>query len=196
MMLLAAGIGVAMSVNGVCQSCGAIAPIEWFLADAEHRNFAALVAELPREIAPLIYHYLSLFKVDNSRAMQIRKAVRLVTELKTMVGSGYVQIDRKVARTCPPRLWAQAIEQMIERRNRLTLPMPNHNYLKSIAWQIADQEDAKVEKQNHTARPIRSGGSGPISSIQNPMDAYIQGLRDTKPTDEEMDEWRKERMQG
>lgn len=185
-----------MSVNGVCQTCGTIAPIEWFLADAEHRKFAAIVAELPREVAPLVYHYLALFKTDAGRAMQIRKAVRLVTELKTMVAAGHVQVDRRVARPCAPRLWALAVEQMIERRDRLTLPMPNHNYLKSIAWDLADKADGKREYTGQQQAPVRAVREPlPIAAMLSPLDQYIQGIRDDKPSDEEMAVWKKKRME-
>jgi len=185
-----------MSVIGVCQSCGTSAPIEWFLADAEYRKMTAIVAELPREVAPLIFNYLSLFKADTSRKIQPRKAVRLATELKTLVAAGYVQVDRRVTRPCPPRIWALAIEQMIERRDRLTLPMPNHNYLKSIAWDLADKADAQQERSSDHCAIIRRKEPQHIAAPLNPLDAWIQGHREEKPTDEEMAAWRKARLEG
>ena len=55
----------------------------------------------------------------------------------------------KVARPCPAHIWAQALEQMVERRDALQLPIKNHNYLKQIAYTLADQTDAHHEKQRN-----------------------------------------------
>lgn len=168
-----------MSLNGVCQVCGTIAPIEFFLSEPEHRKFSVIVAELPREVAPLLYHYLSLFKSDSGKAMQIRKATRLATEMKELLASGYVQVDRRVARPCSPRIWALAIEQMIERRDRLTLPMPNHNYLKTIAWDLADKADAKQESGSH------------VNALQHRRPAPAHQLRGVDPLEKAREEWDK-----
>lgn len=34
-------------------------------------------------------------------------------------------------------MWVAAIEQMIEQRDKLTLPLTNHNYLRAVTWNIA-----------------------------------------------------------
>lgn len=180
-------------MNGTCQTCGTVAPIEWFLSETEHRLICAVLVELPKDVQAVVFHYLSLFKPVTGKAIQAKKAGRLLAEIKGMVAAGHVQIDRKVARPCPPRIWAQAMEQMIERRDRLSLPMPNHNYLKSIAWDLADQADAQAEKTRSYAPRTVSNNRTP-ESLLSPLNQYIQGIRDTKPTDEEMDEWKQKQL--
>lgn len=181
-------------MNGICQTCGAVAPIEWFLSEADNRQICAILAELPKDIQGVVFHYLSLFRPVAGRAMQAKKATRLMHEVKQLVTTGHVQIDKKVARPCPARIWAQAMEQMVERRDRLSIPMPNHNYLKTIAYDLADHADAQAEKtSNRVVRTATSREQLP-QQLQNPLDQYIQGLRDDKPTDEEMDTWKKSRL--
>lgn len=183
-------------MNGVCQSCGTIAPIEWFLSDADHRQICAVVAELPRDVAPLVFHYLALFKPESGKAMQPRKALRLVTELKLLVTAGHVQYDRKAARPCPHHLWARAMEQMIERRDRLNLPMPNHRYLITIAWDLAEADDRARESAPQQRSARTNDGLQRVAAVLNPLDQWIQGKRDDKPSDEEMDAWKKSRLQN
>ena len=116
-------------------------------------------------------------------------------EIKSLVTSGYVQTNKKVARPCPPNIWANAMEQMIERRDRLAIPMPNHNYLRIIAYEMADQQDAKEERASNKRRMSRVVTSTNMpEKISNPLDQYIQGLRDDKPTDEEMEQWKAGRL--
>lgn len=180
-------------MNGTCQTCGTVAPIEWFLSETEYRQICAVLVELPKDIQPVVFHYLGLFRPATGRAIQVTKATRLLSEIKALVTAGHVQVDRKVARPCLPRIWAQAIEQMVERRDRLSLPMPNHNYLKTITYDLADQADAQAERSPVQVSRSVSNRRLP-TRVQNPLDAYVQGLREDKPSDEEMDQWKVNRM--
>ena len=178
----------------ICPACGAIASAESWINDELCRATLAKIAGLPTPLPKTVLGYLSLFRPDKT-GLTWKKALRLAEEIAALTACGFVSIHGKVDRTCSPRIWAQGMEQMIEKRLSLTLPLKNHNYLRQVAWQLADQEDASREQQSHIARPIRTASSGPIASIQNPMDAYIQGVRDTKPTDEELAAWKSSRMQ-
>ncbi len=153
-------------MNGTCQTCGTVAPIEWFLSETEYRQLCGILVALPKDIQAVVFLYLGLFRPVTGRAIQSKKATRLLTEIKQLIAAGHVQVDRKVARPCPPRIWALAIEQMVERRDRLNLPMPNHNYLKSIAYDLADQADCQNEKKAHSSMMIRK--PAPDRSIADP----------------------------
>lgn len=180
--------------TGTCQACGTTAPIEWFLADTEYRQLCGVLVELPKEIQKVVFHYLALFKPQSGRAMAPAKATRLLGEIRELIAKGHIQHSKKVARPCPPVLWAQAMEQMVERRERLTLPLPNHNYLKTIAWDLADREDARLENaQKHIVRNVPAKQR--LQTVLSPFDQYIQGLREDKPSQEEMAEWRKQSME-
>lgn len=167
-------------MNGICQTCGAVAPIEWFLSEADNRQICAILAEIPKDVQGVVFHYLSLFRPVAGRALQARKATRLMLEVKGLVITGHVQIDKRVARPCPPRIWAQAMEQMVERRDRLSIPMPNHKYLTSIAYDLADQADCKSEYSKNSAlqhkrtrpEPAESNPAGdPLEKARQKWDA-------------------------
>ena len=53
--------------------------------------------------------------------------------------------------------WAQAIDQMLERRNAgtLVLPMKNHNYLFSVLVGMADKHEAAAEQERE--QQLRTG---------------------------------------
>jgi hypothetical protein len=89
-----------------------------------------------------------LFRPE-SKALAWKKAGRIVAELAKLAGSGHVQVQGKPSRPCPPKIWAEAMGQMLDRRDRITRPMPNHNYLRQVAWQLADEADAKGERQRN-----------------------------------------------
>ncbi len=132
----------------ICPGCGLTASAEAWLNDAEARETMLAMTRLPQGLQGAVLPYLGLFRPEK-RALSWKKAARLLAELAELTGSGHVQTQGQPARPCPPRLWAEAMSQMVERRERLSLPMPNHNYLRQVAWQLADQADAQGEKRKH-----------------------------------------------
>lgn len=142
-------------MKGMCQTCGATAPIEWFLAEPVSRQVLATALKLPQVVQNQLLGYLALFRPAGG-SMQPKKALRLVNEIAALVAPGNIQVKGQVARPCPARVWALAMEQMQERRDTLRLPLPNHNYLRQIVWTLADQEDARSEAARN--QEILSGG--------------------------------------
>jgi len=198
----------------VCPSCGLTASAEAWINDASARDLLLAVASLTHPLPKATLPYLGLFRPEK-RALSWDKAGKIVAELVKLAASGHVQAPGKVARPCPPRIWAAAMEQMVDRRDAIRRPLPNHNYLKQVAWQLADEEDGKKELRitNYELRGTRlgsAGSSGDMTRIgglirdrvpqtgpdtsMSPLSAYIQGHRDDKPTEEEMQAWHKERL--
>ncbi len=198
----------------VCPSCGLTASAEAWLNDAAARSLLLAVATLPPPLPKVILPYLGLFRPEK-RALSWNKAGKIVADLTKLIGPGHVQVQGKVARPCPPRLFAAAMEQMVERRDAIRRPLPNHNYLKQVAWQLADEADAQGESSRRQQEAsgatrcrqpgARLGGdnhdSGQISQVitlpnltMNPLDAYIQGQRDDKPSEDELKEWSRGRL--
>ena len=135
-------------MKGMCQTCGATAPLEWFLAEPIARQVLATALKLPQPVQDQLLGYLALFRPAGG-SMQPKKALRLVKEVAALVAPGHIQVKGQVARPCPSRVWARGMEQMQERRDQLRLPLPNHNYLRQIVWTLADQEDARAEARSN-----------------------------------------------
>lgn len=184
-----------MGLDGKCPRCNHRAPLVDYLAGAADGELVAAVLQLPPAVQGHYLRYFSLFRPASGRAIQTQKAIRLTQELADLVKLGYVSQQGKVDRPCHPIIWAQAMERMIEQIHSLTLPMKSHGYLKSIAWGLADKADAANEKQINVAE--KHGGPRVSESRKqadlSPMDQWIQGLIDTKPTDKENARWHRQR---
>ncbi|MBL4901080.1 hypothetical protein JYT85_01430 [Desulfocapsa sp. AH-315-G09] len=154
----------------ICPGCGSVASAEIWLNDALCRETMAAIVSLPHPLPGSTIGYVSLFR-PGKRALTWKKAKRLVNELAVLVTTGHIQVQGKVARPCPPGIWALAMEQMVERRDSLRLPMPNHNYLKQIVWELADREDAGQEK---TIRQQESQGQRPTQRGVDPLEKARQ----------------------
>ena len=166
----------------ICPSCGAIASAESWLNDAKTRDALALAMSIPAPVTQHVLSYISLFRPGKS-ALGWGKTVRLLGEIKDMVSKGYVSQQGKPDKNCTPFLWAKAIEQMLEQRHSLSLPMKSHNYLKKIAWDLANSADYQGEKkQNLSARqhtPRQGRGADPgvydPEKIKRNYEKHMQG---------------------
>ena len=133
-------------MKGMCQTCGALAPLEWFIQEPVRRQFEKILIGLPPQVQGQAFFYLSLFRPQGTgRSLTTKKALRLLTELRDLVRVGYVSKPGNIDRRCPPSIWASAMETMTNQRHNLTLPMPNHNYLCKVAYDQAYQADRSQE---------------------------------------------------
>ncbi len=151
----------------VCPACGAAASAEAYENDAVCRQVLSLVCKMPGSVNKVALGYLSLFR-PGKRSLSWKKAFRLAIEVDSLVSAGYVHVAGRVDRDCNPYIWARAMEQMIEQRSFLTLPMANHKYLEKVAWDMANQADANNEKKKNNESPRR-----PHSSNQSPVDLEV-----------------------
>lgn len=150
----------------VCPTCGAPSTLEAMLNDADQRQFAAIMAELPRTVAAIAPHYIGLFRPMGGRGLVWKRALRLIIEVRAMADMTTVQWGNGVARPLTPQMLGMAMERMIARPPR-RLPLTNHNYLRSIVYEIADDADRGAEKAHVAAE--RSGSIR--ANLENSEDA-------------------------
>lgn len=129
----------------VCPNCGMTASLEAFTSDADAREVAALCARLPAEVGPLALRYLALFR-PRQRALSWPRARKLLAELVECVEVGGVE-RRGRFWPAPPEIWASALQQMLDQREKLRLPLSNHAYLAEIVTGSADKHEAQAERE-------------------------------------------------
>ncbi|WP_374439070.1 hypothetical protein [Pseudomonas panipatensis] len=139
-----------------CPCCGEQFPFEAGFADADGKQLAALFAGMEPKLGRAVLGYLRLFS-PRSRGLRTTKAIRLVADLAQLVDAGQVQRDARTAefKPAPPRLWVTGIEQMLVQRERLQLPLENHNYLRAVVWGLASDP-----AQAQAVAPLRQKASG------------------------------------
>lgn len=131
-----------------CPSCSTEFPIEAGFADADGKRLAALFADMEPVLGRAVLGYLRLFKPYKT-GLRTARAIKLVQQLLDLVNAGTVCRDERsgVRRPATPAIWATAVEQMLQQRDKLTLPLDNHNYLRAIAFGLAESADADAERQ-------------------------------------------------
>ncbi|HCL40577.1 MAG TPA: hypothetical protein DHW73_04290 [Pseudomonas sp.] len=143
-----------------CPCCGEQFPLEAGMADDEGKRLAALFAGMEPKLGKAVLQYLRLFS-PAKRSLRTSKAIRLVEDLLALVTPGTVTRDARTTdtRRATPTLWAMGIEQMLSAREKLTLPLDNHHYLRAVVYGLAG--DAQATAAAAEADRSRRSSNGP-----------------------------------
>lgn len=145
-----------------CPCCGQQFPLEAGFAEADGKRLAALFAQCDPKLGRALLDYLRLFSAP-SRNLRLPKAIVVVEELLALVESGSVQRDARTPdnRVATVRHWMMGMEHMLFSRERLTLPLENHRYLRAVVWGLAG-EPLPAEP----LPPVRSTAPSALPSYQ------------------------------
>jgi hypothetical protein len=163
-----------MPLTGLCPACGAEAPLEAYLADAEAREaLGALLALLPERERRIVPRYAALFGPPKQR-LRWPKLTRVLRDLAARIESGTVTRHGQ-ARTCTRAHWLAAMEACVRNHEAGTLatPLADHAYLDAIAW-----DEAGAPPGRYTA-PTPAAPPSPAAPALSPAQrgAELVGLR-------------------
>ena len=111
--------------------------------DAAVRQFNAIMGELPYQVREQAARYLGLFRVGE-RGLSWKRALRILQELKELVGQGTVHWEGGETRPAPAELWAEVMCEMCEKGKR---ELDSHNYLRKVVWTRA--RPLAMEQEHH-----------------------------------------------
>lgn len=132
-----------------CPACYTDFPIEAGINDLNARD--ALVSALNlTPIGKRLLAYIRFFKPEK-RALPWEKVVKILNEIVPMIQAGKIEFGGRVW-PAPAPYWEQAIEQMIDTREKLRLPLKNHKYLFAIIAGSANEAEGKMETQTEARK--------------------------------------------
>jgi hypothetical protein len=135
-----------------CPACNAGFSLESALAVDNARSALLTALAMPAHLGKVLPQYLAMFRAKN-RYLSFDRIEKLMADLLPLLDSETVVRDG-ITRPCSLALWQQAFELMIDHRDagKLRLPIKTHGYLFEIAFSLADQVDAKAERQVEQSR--------------------------------------------
>lgn len=147
-----------------CPCCGAQSSLEALIMDAAARRAVAAALALPGGLGDRLIRYLGLFR-PAERGLSWDRAARLLEELNTAVAAGQIERHGQVW-PAPPDAWKSALDQILDSRPTLTLPLKSHGYLYEIlagrARKAADDRAVRQELDEERSR----AREGPRSGLQ------------------------------
>lgn len=143
----------------VCPDCGTFGSPSIFASDDDNKAYAALLVDVPPEIGRRLLRYLGLFNPPQRR-MTAPRAYKLLAELVPAV------VAQRVARkgrswAAPHAAWVACIDDMLERRDKLELPLTTHGYLYELLAAAANRVEAIQEAEIEARR--RQGRGAPTA---------------------------------
>ncbi len=166
-------------MRGTCPGCGEQSHITSFFVEDDGKRMAACVAKMEPVLGRAVIGYLSLFKPAKT-ALRLARGAKIADEIAALVAEGTMCKDERngVRRAASVAQWAAGIETMLVQRASLTLPLENHNYLRSIVFSLADKADAIAEKQ--TEKGKQQGKHITVekhASLETPMERELTHLK-------------------
>jgi len=166
-----------------CPCCGGLFSIEAALADASARQAVAAALQLPAGLGERVLRYLGLFR-PAERGLSWDKATRLLVDLQEAMSAAQVSRHGRVW-AAPLDYWRMALDQILDARPTLTLPLKTHGYLFEIVAGIAQKAEARAEQTEEERRTQpRYGmetGMQPLSALLEPVQKAAEMADNAKP---------------
>ena len=129
-----------------CPACGALFSLDALLGNEGAREAVMAALQLP---APLGWHmirYLALFR-PAKRNLTLDRLANLINELLPMITEARIERNGNLC-SAPQDYWRMAMDEMIAKRDNLTLPLKSHGYLLAIIEGYSLKADQRTEQQH------------------------------------------------
>ena len=133
-----------------CPCCMAHFPVEAALTDEQARQAVAAALGLPAPLGDRLLRYVALFR-PASRALSWDRAGRLLNELLAMIEAGRIEREGRRYRA-GLECWRQALDEILDARDRLRLPFKSHGYLLEIIAALSPKVEAAEEASREADR--------------------------------------------
>jgi hypothetical protein len=137
-----------------CPACGAAISLDALLGHEGAREAVQIALQLPAPLGKLLVQYVGMFRPAKRQSLSLDRVASLLGELLIMIDAGKIEREGRTY-AAPQDYFRTALEDMLARRDSLTLPLKSHGYLLSIIAGFADKAEAKQEAKAEEAKRHR-----------------------------------------
>ena len=145
-----------------CPACGATFSLDTLLGNEGAREAVMAALAIPAPLGKLLVQYLALFR-PAQRQLSFDRVANLLNELLPMIAAAKIERNGRIW-SAPQDYWKMAVEEMLGKRDKLTLPLKGHGYLLTIIEGYSNKAEAKAEAQTEA----RKGGHTPVGGSRQP----------------------------
>jgi hypothetical protein len=158
-----------------CPACGATFSLDTLLGNEGARDAVMAALAMPAPIGKLLVQYLGLFR-PAQRQLSFDRVANLLNELLPMISAACIERNGRTW-SAPQDYWKQALEEMLGKRDNLTLPLKSHGYLLAIIEGYSSKAEARQESQNEA----RKGGHTPVGGTSIAASPAVKKQEVAKP---------------
>lgn len=163
-----------------CPACGAMASLDVLIGHEGARDAVMAALSLPAPMGKQLVQYIALFR-PASRNLSMDRLANLLGELQLWIAAAKFEREGRIW-NAPIDYWKLALDEMIGKRDKLTLPLKSHGYLLAIIQGYGLKAELKVENQQED----RKAGRSPVGGISHPSHAACPELVEGKKPKQEM----------
>ncbi|MDO8414159.1 MAG: hypothetical protein Q7S51_10270 [Gallionellaceae bacterium] len=141
-------------MNATCPACGATMSLDVIIGHEGARAAVMIALKFPAPLGNLLVQYLALFR-PATRQLSFDRVSNLLNELLPMIEAGKVTRSGRIW-SAPQDYWKLALEDMLTKRDKLTLPLKGHGYLLAIIEGYGNKAEARQEAQTEARRGGRT----------------------------------------
>lgn len=146
-------------MKATCPACGAVFSLDALLGHQGAREAVMAAMEMPAPLGWHLIRYFALFRPEE-RQLSMDRLANLLNELLPMIKDAKIERNKRIW-SAPLDYWRMALEEMISKRDSLTLPLKSHGYLLAIIEGYSSKAEAKQEARTEAQR----GGHTDIGGV-------------------------------
>lgn len=154
-----------------CAACGALSSLDVLIAHQGAREAVLAALRLPAPLGDVLIQYCALFRPEK-RQLSFDRLARLLNELLPMISSAKVERNGRLW-AAPLDAWRAALDEMIAKRDKLTLPLKSHGYLLEIIAAAANRSEAATEAKREQDRAYAFGSERRATGAPIPVAEVI-----------------------
>lgn len=161
-----------------CPACGAVFSLDALLGNEGAREAVMAAMQFPAPVGWLLIRYLALFR-PGERQLSMDRVASLLNELLPMIQAAQIERNGRIW-SAPQDYWKLALEDMISKRDKLTLPLKSHGYLLEIIAGYSNKAEAKEEIRGEQRKTGRTDVACAVQAV--PVPAIVPpGKRSVMP---------------
>lgn len=154
-----------------CPGCGAIFSLDALLGNEGAREAVMAAMQLPAPLGWQMIRYLALFR-PAQRQLSLDRVANLLNELLPMIAAARIERNGRIC-SAPQDYWKMAMEDMLGKRDTLTLPLKSHGYLLTIIEGYGIKAETRREQQHEDKLAGRTPVGGRVPQLSQPSSSTV-----------------------
>lgn len=158
-----------------CPACGAEFTLDVLIAHEGAREALAEAMGMDLALGKRLVAYLGLFR-PAQRQLTMDRVAKILKEISPCIRAQRIERNGRTW-SVPRESWAWALEEIVVKKDRLTLPLKSHGYLFEMLVAAADRIEAAAEKAVEDRRVSGAPPSGQavhVRSEAKPIAAFVK----------------------
>jgi len=144
-----------------CPGCGAEYTLDVLVAHEGAREALVEAMGMNLALGKRLVQYLGLFR-PAQRQLTMDRVAKILKELSPDIKAAQITRHGRIW-PVPIESWAWGLDEIVAKKDKLTLPLKSHGYLYEMLIAAADKLEGGIEQQTENRR--RSGGIAPGQSV-------------------------------